>query len=350
MKHLWLRAENRENERRVGLTPEGASQLIKNGLKVSVECSDTRIIPTKDYKAAGCEIVQEGSWEAAPEDAIIFGLKELPNDDKPLKHSHIMFGHAFKGQISGKKLLKKFKDGGGTLYDIEYLTNETGKRVAAFGYWAGFVGAFVTLKVWISQNKKKECGPLTAFSDKNKLLEELCNDIITVKTRPSTIVIGALGRVGTGVCDLCEQLSLNIKKWDLAETSSGGPFQEVLNYNVLFNCVVSNPKTPVFFHANYVDAQRKLSVIGDIACDPDSDYNPIPIYSSPTTWSKPRVNIRTRPPLDVMAIDNLPSLLPKESSIDFAEQLLPYLVDFEGKNNAVWQRARKVFKSKVLEV
>ena len=66
MKHLWLRAENRENERRVGLTPEGASQLIKNGLKVSVECSDTRIIPTKDYKAAGCEIVQEGSWEAAP--------------------------------------------------------------------------------------------------------------------------------------------------------------------------------------------------------------------------------------------------------------------------------------------
>ena len=83
-----------------------------------------------------------------------------------------MFGHAFKGQVSGKKLLKKFKSGGGTLYDIEYLTQETEKRIAAFGYWAGFVGAFVTLKVWISQNKKKECGPLTAFSDKNKLLEE----------------------------------------------------------------------------------------------------------------------------------------------------------------------------------
>ena len=55
-----------------------------------------------------------------------------------------MFGHAFKGQIPGKKLLKKFKEGGGTLYDIEYLTNEIGKRVAAFGYWAGFAGAFVT--------------------------------------------------------------------------------------------------------------------------------------------------------------------------------------------------------------
>ena len=46
MKHLWLRAENRENEKRVGLTPKGAYQLITNGIKVSVETSDMRIIPT----------------------------------------------------------------------------------------------------------------------------------------------------------------------------------------------------------------------------------------------------------------------------------------------------------------
>ena len=83
MKHLWLRAEHRENEKRVGLTPQGATQLIKEGIKVSVEESDTRIISTKDYKDAGCEIVSAGSWENAPEDAIIFGLKELPNNDTP---------------------------------------------------------------------------------------------------------------------------------------------------------------------------------------------------------------------------------------------------------------------------
>ena len=154
MKHLWLRAEHRENEKRVGLTPQGATQLIEHGIKVSVEESNTRIISIKDYKDAGCEIVSAGSWENAPEDAIIFGLKELPNNETPLKHSHIMFGHAFKGQVSGKKLLKKFKSGGGTLYDIEYLTQDTGKRVAAFGYWAGFAGAYVALKVWISQFKK----------------------------------------------------------------------------------------------------------------------------------------------------------------------------------------------------
>ena len=171
-----------------------------------------------------------------------------------------------------------------------------------------------------------------------------------MKTPPSAIVIGSLGRVGTGVCDFCEEFSLNIKKWDLAETISGGPFHEVLNHEILFNCVVATPNTPVFFQPGYVGSKRTLTVIGDIACDSDSDYNPIPIYSSPTTWNKPGLNIAGDPPLDVMAIDNLPSLLPKESSIDFAEQLFPYLLGFDEKTRQVWERSKEIFKSKVLEV
>jgi saccharopine dehydrogenase (NAD+, L-lysine-forming) len=90
--------------------------------------------------AAGCEIVAENAWPQAPADAIIFGLKELPEDGTPLPHRHIMFGHAFKGQPAGQVLLKRFKAGGGTLYDLEYLVGEDGRRVAAFGYWAGYAG------------------------------------------------------------------------------------------------------------------------------------------------------------------------------------------------------------------
>ena len=37
MTHLWVRAEQRPNEERVGLTPEGAAALIKAGFRVTVE-------------------------------------------------------------------------------------------------------------------------------------------------------------------------------------------------------------------------------------------------------------------------------------------------------------------------
>ena len=133
MTHLWVRAEQRLNEDRVGLTPDGAKALIDAGLHVTVEESGARAIGIDGYRDAGCEIAPENSWPNAPKDAFIFGLKELPEDGTPLPHRHIMFGHAFKCQHSGRSLLERFKAGGGTLYDLEYLVDETGRRVAAFG-------------------------------------------------------------------------------------------------------------------------------------------------------------------------------------------------------------------------
>jgi len=44
-----------------------------------------------------------------------------------------------------------------------------------------------------------------------------------------------------------------------------------------------------------------------------------------------------------MAIDNLPSLLPLESSEDFAGQLLPHLLTYEADTAGVWSRALYLF-------
>ena len=132
--HLWVRAEQRDNGTRVGITPEGVTALMEQGFRVTVEASDSRVIATDAYAATGCTIAPQNSWPDAPADAIIFGLKELPEDGTPLVHRHIMFGHAYKGQSAGRILLQRFKAGGGTLLDLEYLTDETGRRVAAFGY------------------------------------------------------------------------------------------------------------------------------------------------------------------------------------------------------------------------
>ena len=45
MTHVWVRAEQRPNEERVGLTPEGAAALVKAGIRVTVEESSVRAIP-----------------------------------------------------------------------------------------------------------------------------------------------------------------------------------------------------------------------------------------------------------------------------------------------------------------
>ena len=96
MIHLWIRAEQRKNEKRVGITPQDASKLICKGIKVTVEESADRIISTEEYHKVGCEIANQHSWPGAPKATIILGLKELSENIELLEHKHIMFGHAFK--------------------------------------------------------------------------------------------------------------------------------------------------------------------------------------------------------------------------------------------------------------
>ncbi|NDW46221.1 saccharopine dehydrogenase [Ruegeria sp. PrR005] len=346
MTHLWVRAEQRPNEERVGLTPEGAAALIAAGIRVTVEESSVRAIGLDGYRDAGCEIAPENSWPDAPRDAIIFGLKELPEDGTPLPHRHIMFGHAFKGQHSGRRLLERFKAGGGTLYDLEYLVDEAGRRVAAFGYWAGYAGAAVTLKAWAAQQQGSICAPVDVYPSKDALNAALAAELdATGAPRPRAIVIGALGRVGTGAADLCTAMEVEVTKWDMAETASGGPFPEILAHDIFLNCIFARPGTPVFVPRSALNAPRTLTAIGDVACDPDSDYNPVPVYDRATSWDAPVLRVAEDPVLDVMAIDNLPSMLPVESSQDYAAQLLPSLLTLTALDAGVWGRAEAEFKT-----
>ncbi|WP_439153771.1 saccharopine dehydrogenase [Yoonia sp.] len=344
MVHLWVRSESRAHEERVGLTPQGAARLRVAGIKVTVEQSAQRIIPIAEYAAAGCAIAPEFSWPDAPRDAIIFGLKELPDDDTPLPHRHIMFGHAYKGQPAGKVLLDRFRAGGGVLYDLEYLTDADGRRVAAFGYWAGYAGAAVALMCWMAQQRGGIAGPVQAYPGAHHMLADLQQGLVTLgAARPTALIIGALGRVGTGAADLCQAMGVATTKWDMAETASGGPFPQVLTHGIFLNCILARPGTPVFVPASARVAARDLSVIGDIACDPDSDFSPIKVYDRTTTWDAPALRVQDAPVLDVTAIDNLPSMLPAESSADFAGQLLPHLLTLDALDQGTWGRARACF-------
>ena len=344
MTHLWVRAEQRPHEERVGLTPDGAAALLAAGIRVTVEASSVRAIPLAGYSAAGCTIAAQNSWPGAPRDALIFGLKELPDDGSPLGHRHILFGHAFKGQPAGQVLLGRFRAGGGALYDLEYLVDDAGRRVAAFGYWAGFAGAALALKCWAAERRGGLAGPVARYSGKVAMLAELAAELAALgETRPRALVIGALGRVGTGAADLCAAMGVAVTKWDMAETASGGPFPEVLRHEIFLNCILARPGCPMFVAADAVTAPRKLTVIGDIACDPTSAFSPIKVYDRATDWDAPARRVHETPPLDVMAIDNLPSLLPVESSQDYAGQLLPTLLALAALDHGPWGRAKAEF-------
>ncbi len=343
MTHLWVRAEQRPNEDRVGLTPKGAKALIAAGLRVTVEDSRSRVIPLHGYIDAGATTAPEGSWPDAPRDAIIFGLKELPEDGTPLVHRHIMFGHAYKGQPAGRVLLDRFRAGGGTLYDLEYLVDDTGRRVAAFGYWAGYAGAAVSTLALIAQAQGRLCGPVSTYPDARTLTDEIAAALRATGLAPRAIIIGAKGRVGTGAADFCRATGIEPTLWDMAETAHGGPFPEILEHEIFLNCILAMPGVPVFLPETAKTAPRALRVVGDIACDPTSDFSPIKVYDRTTDWVAPALRTHEDAPLDVMAIDNLPSLLPLESSQDYAAQLLPSLLALDRIDRDVWARARAEF-------
>lgn len=71
-----------------------------------------------------------------------------------------------------------------------------------------------------------------------------------------------------------------------------------------------------------------------------------------TTFDNPTVlvDIKKGNPLDIIAIDHLPTLLPREASESFCKDLLPYLEALDKwEDNPVWKRAEDLFHEKVLE-
>lgn len=147
------------------------------GFRITVEKSSQRIFDDSEYERYdsfqyiimsdclrsinGLEMADEFTWfrnrEKVPKDAFVIGLKELPeNDMSPLSRTHIFFAHCYKNQAGWKEIMGRFINGGGRIWDLEFLHDERGKRVAAFGYHAGFTGAALGLDVWCFRNKNSE--------------------------------------------------------------------------------------------------------------------------------------------------------------------------------------------------
>ncbi|KAL8659970.1 MAG: hypothetical protein Q9226_000133 [Calogaya cf. arnoldii] len=363
---LHLRAETKLLEHRSALSPAVVQKLVENGFKVNVEKSPKN--PKRIFDDSGYEpyatLVDTFSWPKAPEDHMIIGLKELPEDDFPLKHTHIQFAHCYKGQAGWDQVLGRFAAGGGTLYDMEFLEDENRRRVAAFGYHAGYAGAALALENWAWQIQHPDT-PLPGkkpYNTQSDLVREVKSDVAAGVAMhdgkaPRVLIIGALGRCGRGAIDLCLAAGIpesNLLKWDLAETSAkAGPYPEIRQSDIFINCIYLDKPIPKFVTEDFLKedpGSRKLSVVCDVSCDTTNPHNPIPFCNKPTYFDKPTITVDgfDNPPLSYITIDHLPSLLPREASEAFSNALLPSLLELSNADKApVWQGARKLFEKKL---
>lgn len=344
------------------VTPTTTKALLEAGFNVNVERSPARIFDDSEFEAVGATLVPEGSWVDAPHDHIIVGLKELPEDSFALNHTHVQFAHCFKNQGGWQDVLSRFSLGSGTLLDLEFLTDESGRRVAAFGYHAGYAGAALAIEAWawqLNNPPSKALPGVKPYANQDLLLENvrsrLAEGEATAGRKPRVLVIGALGRCGSGAVDLCRQVGIpedNILKWDMAETAKGGPFTEIVESDVFVNCIYLSSPIPPFLNAeSLASPNRRLRVVCDVSCDTTNPHNPVPIYTENSTFSSPTipVEVPNDPPLTVISIDHLPSLLPRESSEAFSLALMPSLLQLKDRQTStVWQRAEQLYRDKVL--
>ncbi|WP_299440787.1 saccharopine dehydrogenase [uncultured Phycicoccus sp.] len=330
--HLWMRHETRPTERRAPLVPHDAARLVAAGARVTVEESPQRVFGIEAYRTGGCEVAPAGSWPQAPDDAHVLGIKELPDEPVELRHTHIFFGHSYKGQDGAETLLARFSAGGGDLLDLEYLTAD-GRRVIAFGYWAGYVGA--ALGVLAARGRlaplhpmeRAELDDLTRGADAGGL---------------PALVIGARGRSGRGAVDALGVAGAATTGWDRTETAVLD--REALRAReLLVNCVHSTVPQAPFVGPEDLTAARALRVVADVTCDVTSEHNLVPVNTAVTTWADPARRVAADPPLDVIAVDNLPSLLPREASMAFSADLVGLMPQLLGRRGP-WQEARRAFE------
>jgi saccharopine dehydrogenase (NAD+, L-lysine-forming) len=156
----------------------------------------------------GCKLVDNNTWPSAPKHVPILGLKELPESDEPLPHVHIQFAHCYKQQAGWSKILSRFHRGGGSLYDLEFLTDASGRRVAAFGFHAGFAGAAAGALAFAAQKKGKPLGHLEPYANEEAMVSAVKAELGGNGKGVKALVIGALGRCGRGAVDLFRKIGL----------------------------------------------------------------------------------------------------------------------------------------------
>ena len=328
MNKVYIRCE-KDNEFRTALVPSDVKILIENGFQVYIQRSQNRIYKDSEYSNVGGVLTDDKWFHDNYKDFLIIGLKELHDLSYLNNHAHIYFSHSFKGQKNSLEILNAFKKSNSKLYDFEYFL-ENNKRIIAFGIYAGKVGCVLGLLQHYNKVNGKTLGKLTPWSSYTEMISLLQSNNLKIA------IIGT-GRCGKGVKKVLNDIST-----PFVEFGHDSDYTDLIDYDIIFNCILLDESyNKIWFDKNSIFT--KPTIIVDISCDYSKPNNPIQLYKEATTWENPIFHYNEN--VDIIAIENLPSLLPKESSDEFSDTFRKLLLT----QDKVWSKTLDIFYEKILE-
>ena len=366
-------------DRRVPFTPEQLkylSQKYQGQIEFVVQSSDIRCFSDQEFVEAGVEVRKDVS-----DCDCLMGIKEVPISQLIPNKTYVFFSHTIKKQDHNRKLLQAILEKNIRLMDYEVLKDNDGQRTVAFGRWAGIVGAYNGHWTYGKKSGLFDLKRAKDCHDRTELNQELKK----VQLPPIKIVVTGSGRVGKGALEILHEI--NIKEvnphdfihhyydepvftvlrtgdYNRRKTDGGYDREEFFSHpekyeshflkfaevsDLFIAAAYWDQRAPMLFELEDIRLEDfNISVIADITCDIDGS---VPTTRKASSIADPvydvdRESLELIPAfgkqnsISVMAIDNLPTELPRNASEEFGEQLMEnFLPELLKENSQILDKA-----------
>jgi alanine dehydrogenase len=349
-------------DKRVVFSPEKCVETLQKFPQVEffIEKSDIRCFSDLEYEEMGLKVVTDLS-----NCDVLIGVKEVPIVKLIDNKKYFFFSHTIKKQPYNRKLLQQIIKKNIELFDHETIVDINNNRLIGFGYYAGVIGAYNGLRTYGIKNNTFSIPKAIDLKDRQEF-----NSILKSLSIPNMkILLTGKGRVGSGTKEVLDFLKIRqVSAHDfINETFNESVYVniDVLDYNysdsientvsnfynypekfrstfskflsvsdIYFAGHYHNPKAPKLITLDDIkNPDFNIQVIADISCDIDG---PIASTIRPSTIENPtygfhkeklvECNFLDKNALAVMAVDNLPCELPRDSSEMFGEMFLKYVI------------------------
>lgn len=381
MKYCLIREQKSPPDFRCPLNPHQALAFAQSHPSISIwaEPSAHRCFPDDQFQKLGIELATDKQAD------VYLGIKEVPPTALVPNSTYFFFSHTIKRQSYNLKLLQEVLRRSIRLIDYECLRDPSGQRLIGFGFYAGVVGAYNTLRTF---SLKTEQNPLPHTSQLQSRLhmDQLLANWAVPNVR---VVLTGQGRVAQGALSVLKKMEFkeldanlpfpdagrwykNINYHQYNVRSKDGGFGEaeffrrpdlyqshflpfIGNANILMTGHFWSSNAPRFLSHEQLGSTQ-LKVVGDISCDING---PLPCTLRASTLTDPaygwdknsfqETGLLSPTAIAVMAVDNLPAALPADASTHFGNELLPLLQNFESQPNAsVFEQATIAQQGKLM--